>query len=155
MATDQLRAAMLEPRQFVDALTYPTPEFLRMLWKALELLAAHSGGVDAAFQDMGVWAMDGLLRSPLGKPIEQLKGQTPHALMKAMMATLKPMLTPGDRVVGPFTANGGMLIYKGEVLPVQFHAGLATAALHRLAGISIQTAWEKTAADRVEMKLSW
>ncbi len=154
-ATEQLRSAMLEPRSFVDALTYPTPEFLRMLWKAVELLAPHSGGVEAAFQDMGTWAMDGLLRSPLGKPIEQLRGQSPHALMKAMMATLKPMLTPGERVVGPFTGSSGMLIFKGEVLPVQFHAGLATAALQRLAGLTIQTAWEKTAADRVEMKLTW
>ena len=71
------------------------------------------------------------------------------------MATLKPMILPGERVVGPFTGNGGMLIYKGEVLPVQFHAGLATAALQRLAGLTIRTSWEKTAADRVEMKLSW
>ncbi len=154
-ATEQLRSSMLEARAFVDALTYPTPEFLRLLWKAVELLAPNSGGVDPAFQDMGTWAMDGLLRSPLGKPIEQLRGQTPHALMKAMMATLKPMILPGERVVGPFTGNGGMLIYKGEVLPVQFHAGLATAALQRLAGLTIRTAWEKTAADRVEMKLSW
>ena len=154
-ATEQLRSAMLEARTFVDALTYPTPEFLRMLWKAVELLAPNSGGVDPAFQDIGTWAMDGLLRSPLGKPIEQLKGQTPHALMKAMMATLKPMMAPGDRVVGPFTGSSGMLIYKGEVLPVQFHAGLATAALQRLAGLTIQTKWEKTAADRVEMKLNW
>ena len=75
--------------------------------------------------------------------------------MKAMMATLKPMLTPGDRVVGPFTANSGTLIYKGEVLPIQFHAGLASAALHRLAGIDVRADWEKTAADRVEMKLTW
>ncbi len=154
-ATEQLRSSMLEASTFVDALTYPTPEFLRLLWKAVELLAPNSGGVDPAFQDMGTWAMDGLLRSPLGKPVEQLKGQTPHALMKAMMATLKPMLAPGDRVVGPFTATTGMLIYKGEVLPIQFHAGLATAALQRLAGLTIQTAWEKTAADRVEMKLRW
>jgi len=154
-ATEKLRSSMLEARSFVDALTYPTPEFLRLMWKAVELLAANSGGVDPAFQDMGTWAMDGLLRSPLGKPIESLKDQTPHALMKAMMATLKPMLSPGDRVVGPFTGNSGMLIYKGEVLPVQFHAGLATAALQRLTGISIRTSWEKTAADRVEMKLSW
>jgi eukaryotic-like serine/threonine-protein kinase len=150
-----LRVAMLEARTFVDALTYPTPEFLRLLWKAVELLAPNSGGVDLAFQDIGTWAMDGLLRSPLGKPIESMKGQTPHALMKAMMATLKPMLAPGDRVVGPFTASSGMLIYKGDVLPVQFHAGLATAALQRLAGLQIKTAWEKTAADRVEMKLTW
>ena len=154
-ATPQLRSALLEPRSFVDALTYPTVEFLRLLWKTVELLAPISGGVDPAFQDIGVWAMDGLLRSLLGKPIESLKGQTPHLLMKATMATLKPMLTPGDRVVGAFTANSGMLIYKGEVLPIQFHAGLASAALHRLAGLDVKFDWEKTAADRVEMKLTW
>jgi serine/threonine-protein kinase len=154
-ATPQLRSALLEPKPFVDALTYPTVEFLRLLWKTVELLAPLSGGVDPAFQDIGVWAMDGLLRSLLGKPMEQLKGQTPHALMKAMMTTLKPMLTPGDRVVGPFTANSGTLIYKGEVLPIQFHAGLASASLHRLAGIDVRADWEKTAADRVEMKLTW
>jgi uncharacterized protein (TIGR02265 family) len=154
-ATPELRSSMLEPRAFVDALTYPTPEFLRLLWKTVELISPNSGGVDPAFQDIGVWAMDGLLRSPLGKPIESLKGQTPHTLMKAMMATLKPMLLPGDRVVGPFTGSSGMLIYKGEVLPIQFHAGLASAALHRLAGLNVRADWEKTAADRVEMKLVW
>ena len=154
-ATAQLRAAMLQSRSFVDALTYPTPEFLRLLWKAVELIAPTSGGVDPAFKDIGVWAMDGLLRSPLGRPIEQLKGQTPHALMKAMNTTLKPMLLPGERVVGPFTGSSGILIYKGEVLPIQFHTGLASAALDRLAGLQVKTSWEKTAADRVEMKLRW
>jgi uncharacterized protein (TIGR02265 family) len=151
----QLRGALEEKKSFVDALTYPTPEFLRVMWKAVELIGPRVDGVDAAFRDMGVWSMDGLLRSPLGRPVEQFKGRAPHEILKPLVATLKPMLTPGERVVGPFTGRGGSLIFKGEVLPIQFHAGLVTAALERLCSLQPTVKWEKTAADRVEMALSW
>ncbi len=153
-ADAELRSALAHPRSFVDALAYPTPELLRLMWKAVELTAQASGGVEQAFQDMGVWVMDGFLRNPLGRPVEQLKGKGPAEVLKALMLTLKQMMAPGDRIVSP-NAKGVTLVLKGEVLPVQFHLGLVMAALERLCGVKPRAAWEKTAADRIEIALSW
>ncbi|MFT3841311.1 MAG: TIGR02265 family protein [Myxococcaceae bacterium] len=153
-ADHDLRTALQQPRSFVDALAYPTPELLRLMWKAVELTAPVAGSVETAFEDMGVWVMDGFLRNPLGRPVEQLKGKTPTEVLKALMVTLKQMMTPGERIVSP-NAKGVTLILKGEVLPVQFHLGLVSAALDRLCGLKTKASWDKTAADRIEIQLSW
>ncbi|MBX7101183.1 MAG: TIGR02265 family protein [Myxococcaceae bacterium] len=154
-ADTTLKQATSEPKAYVDALMYPTTELLRMLWRAVELLTPKTGSVEGAFEDMGVWAMDGLVRSPLGRPLEQLDSRSPHQVLKALTSTLKPMLRPGERVLGPVTDRSAMVILKGEVLPIQFHAGLFRAALQRLCGLEPKARWEKTAADRVEMTLGW
>ncbi len=150
----ELRKALAQPRTFVDALAYPTPELLRLMWKAVELTAPVAGSVEQAFQDMGVWVMDGFLRNPLGRPVEQLKGKSATEVLKALMVTLKQMMAPGERIVSP-GAHGVTLVLKGEVLPVQFHLGLVCAALERLCGLKPKVAWDKTAADRIEVQLSW
>ena len=49
-AEPKVRKAALEPRAYVDSLTYPTAEFLRLLWKAVELLAPKVQSVDDAFE---------------------------------------------------------------------------------------------------------
>jgi uncharacterized protein (TIGR02265 family) len=144
------------PKAWVDSLTYPTAEFLRLLWKAVELLAPHAGGVEETFTLLGDACMKALVRSPLGRPLEQLAGTgEARSLTVPLVATLQPMISPGERKVIGGTEASATIVFKEEVLPIQFYTGMLTAAFEKLRGVQIACKWEKTAASRVEMTLSW
>jgi hypothetical protein len=41
------------------------------------------------------------------------------------------------------------------VLPIQLYAGLLGAAFEKLRGVQVATRWERPAASRLELRLSW
>lgn len=154
-AEPKVRKAAQEPRAYVDSLTYPTAEFLRMLWKAVELLAPKLQSVDEAFEQLGLYTMDALLASPFGKSLETLRQGTPAALLKPLLTTLNPMIAPGSRLVSDAKSNAAKLVFKEEVLPLQLYVGLLRSLFEHFFGKQLIAAWEKTAAERVELTLSW
>jgi uncharacterized protein (TIGR02265 family) len=156
MGEPQLKEAVLQPKAWVDSLTYPTAEFLRLLWKAVELLAPHAGGVEETFALLGNACMQALVRSPLGRPLEKLAGTgEAHSLATPLVATLQPMISPGERKVIASTQSSATVVFKEEVLPIQFYTGMLTAAFEKLRGVHIACKFEKTAASRIEMTISW
>ena len=154
-AEQQLRKAAKEPKAYVDSLSYPTPEFLRMLWKAVELLAPKRKSVDDAFEQLGHYTMDALLKSPFGRSLEGLKAVGAKALFKPLLATLNPMIAPGHRLVSESTATTAKLVFKEEVLPIQLYIGLLRSLLASLFKLELAAKWEKTAAERIELELTW
>jgi serine/threonine-protein kinase len=154
-AEPQLRKAAREPKAYVDSLAYPTPEFLRMLWKAVELLAPKRMSIDDAFEQLGHYTMDALLKSPFGKSLEGLKAGGPRALFKPLLATLNPMISPGHRLVSESDDFSASLVFKEEVLPIQVYVGLFRSLCQAFFHVELTASWEKTAAERVELELSW
>jgi uncharacterized protein (TIGR02265 family) len=154
-AEPKVRKAALAPRAYVDSLTYPTAEFLRMLWKSVELLAPKLQSVDEAFEQLGFFTMDALLKSPFGRSLETLKDSGPRALFKPLLATLNPMISPGNRLVADATDRSARLVFKEEVLPIQLYVGLVRSLFVAFFDKELQATWEKTAAERVECSLSW
>ncbi len=154
-AEPKVRKAALEPRAYVDSLTYPTAEFLRMLWKSVELLAPKTQSVDDAFEQLGLYTMDALLKSPFGKSLETLKGSGPRALFKPLLSTLDPMIAPGNRFVSEAGEVSAKLVFKEEVLPLQLYVGLVRSLFGAFYGKTPFATWEKTAAERVELTLAW
>lgn len=151
----KVRKAAHEQRAYVDSLTYPTAEFLRMLWKAVELLAPKLQSVDEAFEQLGTYTMDALLKSPFGKSLESLKTATPKALFKPLLATLNPMIAPGNRLVAEASEVSAKLVFKEEVLPLQLYVGLLRSLFVVFFDKDLFATWEKTAAERVELTLAW
>ncbi len=151
----QVRKAAKQPRAYVDSLTYPTAEFLRMLWKAVELLAPKLQSVDDAFEQLGLYTMDALLNSPFGKSLEALKSNVPQNLFKPLLAILNPMISPGSRLVSESGARIAKLVFKEEVLPLQVYVGLLRGLFEGFFGRALSAKWEKTAAERVELTLTW
>jgi serine/threonine-protein kinase len=154
-AEPALKAALHQPREWVDQLAYPTAEFLRLLWKAVELLAQHAGGASEAFFMLGEACLGTLVKSPLGAPLEALPAGNVQDLLKPILKSLEPMLAPGRRLVSESTARSATIVFKEDVLPVQLYEGFLGAALERKKGIRPEGTFEKTAADRVELKLTW
>ncbi|MFT3710367.1 MAG: DUF2378 family protein [Archangium sp.] len=154
-AEPKVRKAAQEQRAYVDSLTYPTAEFLRMLWKAVELLAPKLQSVDEAFEQLGTYTMDALLKSPFGKSLETLKTSTPKALFKPLLATLNPMIAPGNRLVSEASEVSAKLVFKEEVLPLQLYVGLLRSLFVAFFDKDLFATWEKTAAERIELTLAW
>lgn len=154
-AEPKVRKAALEPRAYVDSLTYPTAEFLRLLWKAVELLAPKVQSVDDAFEQLGLYTMDALLKSPFGKSLEAFKTSGPRALFKPLLTTLEPMIAPGNRFVSDAGEVSAKLVFKEEVLPLQLYVGLVRSLFEAFFDKTLFATWEKTAAERVELTLAW
>jgi uncharacterized protein (TIGR02265 family) len=144
-AEPKVRKAAHEQRAYVDSLTYPTAEFL----------APKLQSVDEAFEQLGTYTMDALLKSPFGKSLETLKTSTPKALFKPLLATLNPMIAPGNRLVSEAGDVSAKLVFKEEVLPLQLYVGLLRSLFVTFFDKDLFATWEKTAAERVELTLAW
>lgn len=151
----EVRRALPSQRRFVDSIDYPTADFLVALWKAVELLTPKHRSVEEAFERLGVVTMEALLASPFGPRLQALKGDGPSALFAPLVETLGPMMTPGTRRVNSVSPRGVTVVFKEEVLPIQLFIGLFRSLAARLHGLELASSWEKTAAERIELRLTW
>ncbi len=151
----QVRKAALDMRQYVDSLDYATSDFLRMLWKSVELLAPKCRSVDAAFEQLGRYTMDALLRSPFGKDLEAIGKTGPSGLFRPLVGVLNDMVRPGTRAVAESEPGRVRLVFKDDVLPIQLYMGLIASLVHTLHGATLEASWDRPAAQRVELELTW
>jgi uncharacterized protein (TIGR02265 family) len=150
-----VRRAAVEPKPWVDQLSYPTAEFLRLLWKSVEQVAPRARDVDDAFERLGAAVMDALLRSPFGKALEGQKERGPEAILKPLVATLNPMIAPGQRLVSSVAAGHAVLVFKEEVLPIQVYIGLLRSLVSAFYRLPIEVRWETPSTQRIELHVSW
>ncbi len=155
MAESQMRKAAAEPKTYVDQLSYPTSEFLRMLWKAVEQVQPKSRSVDEAFELLGASMMDALVRSPFGRALEGQKERFPDAIMKPLVATLNPMIAPGQRLVSSTQTGVAVLVFKEEVLPIQLYIGLLRSLVQAFYKLPIEARWDKPSSQRIELTVAW
>lgn len=155
MADSRVRKAAAEPKNYVDQLSYPTSEFLRLLWKAVEQVQPKARNVDDAFELLGASMMDALIRSPFGRALEGQKERFPDAILKPLVATLNPMIAPGQRLVSRVDKGVAVLVFKEEVLPIQLYIGLLRSLVQAFYKLPIEARWEKPSAQRIELTIAW
>jgi uncharacterized protein (TIGR02265 family) len=155
VADQKVRKAAAEPRQYVDQLSYPTSEFLRLLWKAVEQVLPRARNVDEAFELLGGSMMEALVRSPFGRALEGQKERSPEAIMKPLLATLNPMIAPGQRLVSSVGGGKAVLVFKEEVLPIQLYIGLLRTLVEAFYRLPLEPRWEKPSSERIELNVAW
>jgi len=156
VAKAQARKATEDPKEWVDSLKYPTRDFLRLLWRGVEILAPRCGGLDPAFALIGDEAFLTMLNSPLAAPLLALPSRSrPSTILKPLIQLIQPMIQPGARIVTSCTEAGGQVVFKGEVLPLQLYSAIFRSAFARFEGGAIDMGWEKTMPERVEFNLQW
>ncbi len=152
-AVPKVKRAAKEPKEWVDSLGYATPEFLRILWKAVELLTPQLQSPDLAFEQIGMAMMQALIASPGGKHLRVLNQAHPSDVVKATLTTIGPMLQPGNRLVTDSSEAHLLVVFKEDVLPVQLYQGFFRALFDSLLGLSIETQFEKPSSERVELTI--
>ena len=156
VARTQARKATEDPKEWVDSLKYPTRDFLRLLWRGVEILAPRCGGLDQAFALIGDEAFVMMLNSPLAAPLLALPSRSkPSVVLRPLVQLFQPMIQPGARVVTACSETGGQVVFKGEVLPLQLYSSIFRSAFARFEGGAIDMGWEKTMPERVEFNLQW
>jgi serine/threonine-protein kinase len=144
-AAEGARTAALEPREWLDALSYPTAGLLRVLYAATRLLTPPGDGPHAPFEALGRAAGRKLLEHPVSAQLAGEAGRrAPPDRLVALSALLAPLLQPGERQPGAAAAGSLSVVLKGEVLPVQWLAGLYAAVLEPGLGRGCRWSFEKT-----------
>ncbi|MHB8873094.1 MAG: DUF2378 family protein [Myxococcaceae bacterium] len=155
IAEPTVRAAA-DAGQFDDGVGYSAASFLQLLWKASEVIAPMCTSVEQAFAELGAACLESLLASPLGQGLELVCSQTDgQALLVALVKLLDALCKPGSRKVEGATARSANLLYRGDVLPPQFHAGLLTRALGKLRGAEGTVVFEDRGPAEVSYRLQW
>jgi serine/threonine-protein kinase len=155
VAEQKVRKAAAEPKPWVDQLSYPTSEFLRMVWKAVEQVMPKARNVDEAFELLGASVMDALLRSPFGRALEGQKERSPESIIKPLVATLNPMIGPGQRLVATLEPGRAVVVFKEEALPIQVYIGVLRSLVQAFYGLPIEARWDKPSAQRIELSVAW
>jgi serine/threonine-protein kinase len=143
----EVRKAARNPKEWVDALEYPTRELLRVLWRGVGLLAPKCGGIEGAFNQIGEHLFVGLAAEP--------KAQTAATLLAELLALIATRVEPGVRQLGAADATSATVVFKGEVLPLQLYAGLFRAAFAHLHLPTPAMKWQKTMPERLELEVRW
>jgi uncharacterized protein (TIGR02265 family) len=154
-ADPKVRRAAVDPRQYVDALEYDTADFLRVLWRAVNLLAPKRRSVDDAFEHLGHFAMEALFDSALGAALKATRSPRPEQVFASLLELLAPMIAPGTRSVSSSGRSKAVLLFKGEVLPIPFYVGLFRALCEAFFALRLKASWERLGGERFELTLSW
>lgn len=118
-------------RRFVDFLSYPAADFLRVIFTAAQVLGPRRGGREAAFRYLGRAATEAFLQSTVGKTMLALTGNDPKRMVETMPNAYRASLTFGERSVEWPGERHGVLLARGDLLPLPYCEGVLEAALER------------------------
>ncbi len=155
IAEPPVRAAAQDPRQYNDAYSYPTADFLRVLWKAAEVIAPMCTSVDQAFYELGAACMDALARSAVGRSLEHFSSGDAQWLLSPLLAALQPMILPGERSVESAGAHAACVVFKDDLLPPPFYAGFLAHAFARLRNVVARASFERRGNGAFAVRLEW
>ncbi len=150
----RVRRVAVEPKQYIDALTYPTADFLRMLWKAADFVAASTDSADEAFEQLGQVGAAAWLEGPSAELVQTIAGSTPGAFVEPFLKTLAPMLVPGERTVLKATQKKVTLRTLKDAVPPAWLGGLIAGLLKGLHKVSVKVQ-VSVDGDAAEVRLAW
>ena len=155
IAEPAVRAAADE--ELFDATdAYPTASFLQLLWKASEVIAPMCTSVEQAFAELGAACLENLLKAPAGRGLDTISptgdGQV---LLAPLLRLLDTLVRPGEHSVEGATSRSANLLYRGDVLPAQFHAGFLTRAISKLRNAHATVVYDKRAPLEIAYRLQW
>ena len=122
-AAEELRAPI--GKRVLGFFNYPAADFLRVAYRAVDLIEPQYGSTDAAFRALGTAVARSLIETSVGKTLLNfLRGRPPEELVRHIPAAYGMAVTFGERVVLPAEARAAKLIFKNELLPAAYHEGV-------------------------------
>jgi uncharacterized protein (TIGR02265 family) len=119
--------------------SFPVTDYLRVAWRAAELVSARSGDRDAAFFEIGARASRRWLGGPLGSTLVAFTGRDPRRLLSHVANGYRAVVSYGTRTVERLEERHARLRFRHDFLVPPFHCGVLTAALEVTCGIPFRT----------------
>jgi uncharacterized protein (TIGR02265 family) len=109
--------------------SYPVAEYLRVAWRAAELLAPRLGSRERVFEKIGAGASRRWLGSPLGNALLAFAGRDPRRLLAHTADGYRNVVSYGTRTLESLHERHARLLFRHDFLVPPFHCGVLTAAL--------------------------
>jgi uncharacterized protein (TIGR02265 family) len=137
-----------------DLLSYPAPDFFRLLIACTEAIALP-GKHGEALHDLGHAAAAGFFVSPMGKVLLSIVGKgNPPRLMANEPTAYATSFTFGKRRYEKIAAREFALVHQEDLLPVPFNVGALEAAVESV-GEKAQVTVTELGADSARYVLRW
>jgi eukaryotic-like serine/threonine-protein kinase len=155
-AEPQVRASVgAKNREYRDQSTYETTDFLKALWRAAEQLAPHVRGANVAFYELGGASMQRLLQIPENAPLQRaIQRKDAAKFLSHLLSVLDKGLRPGDRRAQQVGERSATLLYRNDVLPPAFHAGMLSQAFATFSGRAAKVDFERK-SEAMTYRISW
>jgi uncharacterized protein (TIGR02265 family) len=119
----------------VDFFSYPSADFLRLLYTAADVLEPQYPSVEEAIRACGAATVTGFFKSYVGNTLVKLIGMNdPKRLFSSVDTVYSTLVSYGKRSFEDLGPGRFRLDYKGDMQPVYFHEGAVTEAVRVMRG---------------------
>ncbi|HEX9398513.1 MAG TPA: TIGR02265 family protein [Anaeromyxobacter sp.] len=136
--------------------SYPVTEYLRLAWRAADLLAVRYGGREHALWQMGAGASRRWLGGPLGSTLVAFTGRDPRRLLTNVASGYRNVVSYGARSIEEWLGERhARLLFRHDFLVPPFHCGALTAALEVTCGIPFRAEGRQIGFLDSEYDVTW
>lgn len=135
--------------------SYPVTDYLRLAWRAADLLAPRFGDREKAFVAIGSSASRRWLGGPLGSTLVAFTGRDPRRLLSHVATGYRNVVSYGARTLERLDERHASLRFRHDFLVPPFHCGVVTAALEVTCGIPFRTVGREVAFLESEYDVTW
>jgi uncharacterized protein (TIGR02265 family) len=146
--------ALAGGRRFVDVVSYPISDFLRMVYPAALARAERDGSVEAAFAGFGRGAIDSFLFSPLGTALLMVASDV-RAVMQNAPSAYATAVTYGERTVVWSGPTHCVMTMRRDFMPPAYHVGLLRRTVESLGGEQVHVEGWTTAPLDTTYEVRW
>ena len=137
-----------------DLLSYPAPDFFKLLFACVGALE-HAQGPAQAIHDLGHAAAAGFFVSPMGKVLLSIVGKgNPPRLMANEPTAYATSFSFGKRRYEKIAAREFALVHEEDLLPVPFNVGALEAAVEAV-GEKVQISVTELGPESARYVLRW
>jgi uncharacterized protein (TIGR02265 family) len=118
--------------EYVDFLSYPVSDTLRLLSAAVEAMVGRNGGSEGALRLLGRRAGADLLETAAGKTLALFSRGDARRVLSSLPSVYRVSLSFGERTVEWTGPKSGRVTFKRDFLPAAFHEGVLLELLERV-----------------------
>jgi uncharacterized protein (TIGR02265 family) len=135
--------------------SYPVTDYLRLAWRAAELLSPRLGDRDGVFRELGSRASRRWLCSSLGRTLVAFAGRDPRRLLLNTANGYRNVVSYGTRTIEWMHEREARLLFLHDFLVPPFHCGVLAAALEVTCGIPVRAEGHEIAFLDSEYDVTW
>jgi uncharacterized protein (TIGR02265 family) len=135
--------------------SYPVADYLRVAWRAADVLASRLGDRDRVFWEVGASASRRWLGGPLGSTLVAFTGRDPRRLLTNVANGYRNVVSYGARTIEWVDERHARLLFQRDFLVPPFHCGALTAALEVTCGIPFRAEGREVAFLESEYDVTW